>query len=95
MEGQMRDINEGFPSDAVPHTEDYDYLSDSDLGDEPSCYEDEEPLEDDGTPEEDELAPPQGPDTRIHPRTTPGDPPQLFGEMGEHEANHQSVPSSY
>ena len=30
----MRDINEGFPSDSIPHTEYYDYQSDSDLEDE-------------------------------------------------------------
>lgn len=32
-EGQIRDINEGFPSDSSPYTESYDYLSDSDLED--------------------------------------------------------------
>ena len=29
----MRDINDGFPSGSHPYTEDYDYLSDSDLED--------------------------------------------------------------
>ena len=29
----MQDINDGFPSDSLPHTESYDYLSDSDLED--------------------------------------------------------------
>jgi len=38
-EGQTRDINGGFPADSHPYTDDYDYLSDSDL-------EDEEPQED-------------------------------------------------
>ena len=32
-EGQLRDINEEFPSDSNPYTEYYDYLSDSDLED--------------------------------------------------------------
>ena len=45
-EGQTRDINEGFPSDSHLYTEDYDYLSDSDLEDESSHSEgDEEPPE--------------------------------------------------
>ena len=30
-EGQPRDINGEFPSDSLSYTEDYDYLSDSDL----------------------------------------------------------------
>ena len=30
----MRDINEGFPADSIPHTEYYDYQSDSELEDE-------------------------------------------------------------
>ena len=34
LEGQTRDINDGFPSDAIPHTEYDDCLSDSDLEDE-------------------------------------------------------------
>ena len=43
LEGQMKDINEEFPSDCIPHTDYYDYLSDSDLEDENSCSgEDEE-----------------------------------------------------
>lgn len=32
-EGQTRDINEGFPSDTLPYTDSYNYLSDSDLED--------------------------------------------------------------
>ena len=30
-EGQLRDIDRGFPPDSHPYTEEYDYLSDSDL----------------------------------------------------------------
>ena len=33
LEGQIRDINEGFPPDSLPYPESYDYLSDSDLED--------------------------------------------------------------
>ena len=33
LEGQIRDINEGFPPDSLPYAESYDYLSDSDLED--------------------------------------------------------------
>lgn len=32
-EGEMKDINEGFPSDTPHFADDYDYLSDSDLED--------------------------------------------------------------
>ena len=45
-EGQMRDIEGGFPSDSDSHTEHYDYWSDSDLEDE-SELGDEEPAEED------------------------------------------------
>jgi len=40
-EGQTRDINGEFPSESHPYTEDYDYLSDSDLEDGSSCSEEE------------------------------------------------------
>jgi hypothetical protein len=33
-EGQMRDIDDGFPPDSNPYNDDYDYMSDSDLEDE-------------------------------------------------------------
>jgi hypothetical protein len=33
-EGQIRDINDGFPSDSNPYNGDYNYMSDSDLEDE-------------------------------------------------------------
>ena len=32
-EGEIRDINEGFPTDKTPYTDSYDYSSDSDLED--------------------------------------------------------------
>jgi len=48
----MKDIDGGFPSDSHPYTEDYDYLSDSDLEDE-SSYSGEEYAEavENGDPE--------------------------------------------
>ncbi|KAF9649997.1 hypothetical protein BDM02DRAFT_3268320 [Thelephora ganbajun] len=50
-EGQTRDIDGGFPSDSQPYTEYYDYLSDSDLEDDPSCFEEEEEeSSEDGSP---------------------------------------------
>ena len=33
-EGQIRDINDGFPTGALPYTDSYDNLSDSDLEEE-------------------------------------------------------------
>jgi len=46
----MTDIRRGFPSDSNPYTEQYDYLSDSNLedadGSSLSEGEDEEPLDD-------------------------------------------------
>ena len=44
-EGQTGNINAGFPPDSRPYTEEYDYLSDSDLEDGSSWSdeEDEEP----------------------------------------------------
>lgn len=38
-EGRLKDIDESFPPDSLPFTEDYDYLSDSDLEDEESEQE--------------------------------------------------------
>ena len=35
----MKDINEGFPPGSTPHANYYHCLSDSDLGDETSCFE--------------------------------------------------------
>ncbi|KAF9779863.1 hypothetical protein BJ322DRAFT_346975 [Thelephora terrestris] len=41
-EGQLWDISGGFPTDFDPYVEDYDYLSDSDLEDGPSCLGEDE-----------------------------------------------------
>jgi hypothetical protein len=52
LEGQARNLNEDFPSESRPYTEDYDYLSDSDLEDDdddpenlpcPSQHKDDRP----------------------------------------------------
>jgi len=66
-EGQTRDINGGFPSESHPYTEDYDYLSDSDLED-GSCCSEEEYAE---APENDDPELPSSPrdsnlDHRLH-----------------------------
>ena len=74
-EGQLRDIDDGFPSDSNPYTEDYEYLSDSDLEDGSSCSDDdeEEPQGDDSKSSQ------QEPDNTGHTRTfrpdTLNDPP--------------------
>lgn len=84
-EGQTRDINEGLPSDFVPHIEYYDYQSDSDLEDEPSEEEvkerEQKPRENDDieeATEEDEPKAPRGPpdsDSQVLPTTTPSEKP--------------------
>ena len=74
LEGQTKDINEGFPSDSFPYTDHYDYLSDSDLEDEFSCFEgeEEEPAEDG---EQELPRSSQDSDTGITPAGTSDDPP--------------------
>ena len=54
FEGQTKDIDGGCPSDSHPYTDDYDYLSDSDLEDGHSYSEEEE----EGLPEDDGSEPP-------------------------------------
>ena len=83
-EGQSRDINAEFPSESLPYTEVYDYLSDSDLEDEGSCSEEE----DTEAPESDnpELPPSsQALDSDPQePSTAPSEhPPQLSPDAGE------------
>ena len=97
----MTDINEGFPSDAVPRTEYYDYLSDSDLEDGDYCSEDEEsPHEDGGTkspPEEDDPESPgdlHDADSLIPPTAISEDPPQPSQDKSEGGDVHQLVPNS-
>lgn len=52
----MKDINDGFPPDSHSYTEDYDYMSDSDLEDEPFSEEGE------AEPNEGGSGPTQGPE---------------------------------
>ena len=78
----MRDIEGEFPSDSHPYTEHYDYLSDSDLEDEPSCSE-EEYAE---APEDDDPGMPlslQGSDSRVPLTTSPEYPSQPSPDVGE------------
>ena len=68
-EGQIREINGNFPSDSYTYTEDYDYLSDSDLEDGSGCSEEERTE----APESDDpelSSGPRDPDSRV-PSTTP------------------------
>ena len=91
MEGQTRNIDEGFPSGSSPYTDYYDYLSDSDLEDEISPSEEEEENAEDGG--------------RVLPRstrdsdaaastTTSGDPPLPSRNMSEARDNNTSALSS-
>ena len=96
----MTDINEGFPSDAVPRTEYYDYLSDSDLEDEDYCSEDEERPHEDGStkgpPEEGDPESPEDPhdtDSPIPPTAISEDPPQPSQDKSEGGDVHQSAPN--
>ena len=78
-EGQTRDINGEFPSDSLPYTDDYEYLSDSDLEDAP-FYSEEEPPKDDGS----ELPnSPQGSESQV-PLTPPSEhPPRPLPDVRE------------
>jgi hypothetical protein len=59
LEGKIRDIDEGFPSDSVPFTESYEYSSDSDLEDEPPCSEEDDDYEQScGSQDSDSQVPP-------------------------------------
>ena len=90
-EGQARDINGEFPSESHPYTEDYDYLSDSDLEDGSCCSEELEYTE----AEDPELASsPQDPDSQV-PSTTPLDhPPQSSADASEVQNDERSAPIS-
>lgn len=100
-EGQVTDINEGFPSDAVPRTEYYDYLSDSDLEDEDYCSEDErKPHGGDSTKSPPEEGDPErmggahDSGSQVPPTTTSGDPPQPLRDSSEGEDDTQLAPNS-
>jgi len=100
-EGQTKDISEGFPSDADPHTDYYGYLSDSDLEVESSCSEDEEkPSEEEDTKEPAEGDKPGSPrnatdpDSRVPLRKTPGNLPQSSQVAAGTQDDHRLVPNS-
>ena len=86
-EGQARDINGDFPSDSHPHTDYYDYLSDSDLEDEYSSSEEEyeEPSESD--PELPRS--PQDSDSQAPPTTEC--PPHPSPDLTEVQSDHRLV----
>lgn len=89
-EGQTRDINGGFPSDTLPYTDSYDYLSDSDLEDESSSFgESEEPSEGykPGQPRDT-----QDPLSQVPLTTAPENPRQQ--DPGEDENHNKSVLNS-
>jgi len=90
-EGQTKDINGGFPSDSHPYTDDYDYLSDSDLEDGHSCSEEEE----EGLPEDDGSELPsslQDSESQM-PLTPPSeDLPQPAADVTEVQNDDKSAP---
>ena len=90
-EGRTRDINEEFPPESFPYTDHYDYISDSDLDDEFSGFEEEEPAEDG------EQGPPRSTrdsDSGIPPAATSESPPwpspDAVSEVGD---NSTSAPN--
>jgi hypothetical protein len=48
-EGTLKNLRDGFPSDEEPHTDSYDYLSDSDLDEEEGDSEIDDPPNDAAT----------------------------------------------
>jgi hypothetical protein len=100
-EGQLRNINEGFPPDSTPYTEHYDYLSDSDLEDDYACSEEDEekPHEyhdaKEPNTEEDEPKSPCGPPdslSRIPATTTLENPTQPSRDSDGVENGHRLAP---
>ncbi|KAF9650014.1 hypothetical protein BDM02DRAFT_1689797 [Thelephora ganbajun] len=81
-EGQTRDIDGGFPSDSHPYTEYYDYLSDSDLEDDPSCFEEEEE-ESAGDDSPGLLHGPHDSDSQVPPTVTSEHLPHPSPDVGE------------
>ena len=101
-EGQTKDISEGFPSDADPHTEYYGYLSDSDLEVESSCSEEDEekPYEGEDTEEPAERNEPRSPRNQLDPdlwvplRATFENSPQLSQVAAEAQNDYRLVQGS-
>ena len=93
-EGQTRDINGEFPSEFHHFTEDYDYLSDSDLED-GSCSSEE--LEYVEAPENDDpelSSSPQDSDSQVPSTTTLNHPPQQLADISEVQNDERSAPIS-
>ena len=90
-EGQTRDITGGFPSDSHPYTDDYDYLSDSDLEDESPCSEGEGPQEDDDSDSQQRLE--YTPDQKTSQTIVPDNPPPSLSldEISETQQNDRST----
>ena len=90
LEAQTKDINEGFPPDTLDYIDDYDYFSDSDLEDEPSCS-----AEEDGGPagdDEPELRHcSRDSDSRVPLAVTPRNPPQSPQDPNQVESRHTSA----
>jgi len=92
-EGQTRDINGEFPSDSHPYTEDYDYLSDSDLED-GSSYSEEESAE---APESDDPelpSSPWDPDPQTPSTALLDHPPQSSTDVSEVQNDERLAPIS-
>jgi len=90
-EGQTRDITGGFPSDSHPYTDDYDYLSDSDLEDEPPCSGGEGSQEDGDGDSQQRLEHTSNPQTPqiIVPDNPPSSP--SLDEISEAQQNDRST----
>ena len=92
-EGQTRDINGEFPSDSHPYTEDYDYLSDSDLEDGSSCSEEEyaeaQENDDPGLPSS-----PRDSGSQVPLKTPLDHPPQPSADVRKAQNDERSVPIS-
>ena len=78
----MRDINGEFPSESHPYTEDYDYLSDSDLEDGSSHSEEESA----GAPENDGR--------KLHSTTSLNHPSQPSAGTSETQNYDRLAPTS-
>ena len=93
-EGQTRDINGEFPSDSHPYTEHYDYLSDSDLEDGSSCF-DEESAE---APESDDPelpSSPRGSDSQAPSTTSSDNPQQPSADISKVQDDDRLAPISH
>ena len=86
-EGRIKDIDGEFPSGSHPYTEDYDYLTDSDLEDESPCPEEAYP----GGPKSDgsEVSILQDSDSQVTSATTLEHPSQPSPEPDASEVRNE------